>query len=247
LKIPEILQVETPQVPGSLASVLNVIAEAGLVLEHVTTLRRELGRTLWEITLEIEEGAREDLLRRLSSLPTARFVGWSDRVFERHRGGKIEMRSRIAISTQQILRDIYTPGVARVCLAIKKDPAKAFDFTYLARCVAVITDGSAILGLGNIGPRAGLPVIEGKAALLATLVGISGIPILVEHTSIDQFVDVVRAIAPSFGAILLEDIAAPAVSKSSINCGRDFPCLCSMTTSTQPPSSHWRRCSMRHV
>jgi malate dehydrogenase (oxaloacetate-decarboxylating) len=209
LKIPEILRVETSQVPGSLASVLNVIAEAGLVLEHVTTVRREQGRTLWEITLEIEEGAQEDLLRRLNSLPAARFVGWSDRVFDRHRGGKIEMRSRIVISTEQILRDIYTPGVARVCLAIQKDPAKAFDYTYLGRCVAVITDGSAILGLGNIGPRAGLPVIEGKAALLATLVGLSGIPILLESTSIDQFVDAVRAIAPSFGAILLEDIAAP--------------------------------------
>jgi malate dehydrogenase (oxaloacetate-decarboxylating) len=209
LKIPEILQVETPQVPGSLASVLNVIAEAGLVLEHVTTLRREQGRTLWEITLEIEEGAQEDLLHRLSSLPSARFVGWSDRALERHRGGKIEMHSRIAISSQQILRDIYMPGVARVCLAIQNDPAKAFDYTYLARCVAVITDGTAILGLGNIGPRAGLPVIEGKAALLAALVGLSGIPILIESTSIDHFVDVVRSIAPSFGAILLEAIAAP--------------------------------------
>ena len=209
MKIPEILQVETSQVPGSLASVLNVIAEAGLVLEHVTTVRREQGRTLWEITLEIEEGAQEDLLRRLSSLPSARFVGWSDRVFERHRGGKIEMHSRIAIATQQILRDIYTPGVARVCLAIQKDPEKAFEYTALARTVAVITDGSAILGLGNIGPRAGLPVIEGKAALLATFVGLSGIPILIESTSIDHLVDVVRSIAPSFGAILLEDISAP--------------------------------------
>jgi len=209
LKIPEILQIETSQVPGSLASVLNVIAEAGLVLEHVTTVRREQGRTLWEITLEIEEGSQENLLRHLSSLPSARFVGWSDRVFERHRGGKIEMRSRIAISTEQILRDIYTPGVARVCLAIQKEPAKAFEYTYLPRSVAVITDGSAILGLGNIGPRAGLPVIEGKCALLAAMVGLSGIPILIESTSIDQFVDVVRSIAPSFGAILLEDISAP--------------------------------------
>src|SRR5665213_1268742 len=209
LKIPEILQVETPQVPGSLASVLNVIAEAGLVLEHVTTVRREQGRTLWEITFEIEEGAQADLVQRLSSLPSARFVGWSDRVFERHRGGKIEMHSRIAVTTQQILRDIYTPGVARVCLAIQKEPAKVFEYTYLARSVAVITDGSAILGLGNIGARAGLPVIEGKSALLAALVGLSGIPILIESTSIEHFVDVVRSIAPSFGAILLEDISAP--------------------------------------
>jgi len=209
MKIPEILQVETQQVPGSLASVLNVIAEAGLVLEHLTTLHREQGRTLWEITVEIEEGTQEDLRTRLNALSAARFVGWSDRVFDRHRGGKIEMRSRIPISTQQILRDIYTPGVARVCLAIQKEPPRVFEYTWLSRCVAIITDGSAILGLGNIGPRPGLPVIEGKAALFAELVGLSGVPILVESSSIDHFVDVVRSIAPSFGAILLEDIAAP--------------------------------------
>jgi malate dehydrogenase (oxaloacetate-decarboxylating) len=209
MKIPEILQVETQQVPGSLASVLNVIAEAGLVLEHLTTLHRDQGRTLWELTVEIEEGEQEALLARLNALPTARFVGWSDRVFDRHRGGKIEVRSRIPISTQQILRDIYTPGVARVCLAIQKNPEKVFEYTYLSRSVAIITDGSAILGLGNIGARAGMPVIEGKAALFASLVGLSGVPILVESSSIDHFVDVVRSIAPSFGAILLEDIAAP--------------------------------------
>src|SRR5688500_4777258 len=125
MKIPEIVQVETQQVPGSLASVLNVIAEAGLVLEHLTTLHRDQGKTLWEITVEIEEGRQDELLARLNALPTARFVGWSDRVFDRHRGGKIEVRSRIPISTQQILRDIYTPGVARVCLAIQKEPEKA--------------------------------------------------------------------------------------------------------------------------
>jgi malate dehydrogenase (oxaloacetate-decarboxylating) len=209
MKIPEILQVETSQVPGSLASVLNVIAEAGLVLEHVTTVHREQGRTLWEITVEVEPGKENDLLTRLNALSTARFMGWSDRVFDRHRGGKIEVRSRIPISTQQILRDIYTPGVARVCLAIQEKPERVFKYTWVSRAVAIITDGSAILGLGNIGARPGLPVIEGKAALFAELAGLSGVPILVESSSVDHFVDVVRSIAPSFGAILLEDIAAP--------------------------------------
>jgi malate dehydrogenase (oxaloacetate-decarboxylating) len=209
VKIPEILQVETPHSPGALASVLNIIAEAGLVLEHVSTVRRDQDRTLWEITVEIDTAAHAELVDRLNALPTARFIGWSDRAFDHHRGGKIEMRSRVAISTQQILRDIYTPGVARVCLAIRAAPEKAFDFTYLGRAVAIVTDGSAILGLGNIGPRAGLPLIEGKAALFAALVGISGIPILIESGAVDHFVDVVSAIAPSFGAILLEDIGAP--------------------------------------
>lgn len=209
MKIPEILRVETAHSPGALASVLNVIAEAGLVLEHVSSVRRDQDRTLWEITVEIDTTAHAGLVDRLNALPAARFIGWSDRAFDHHRGGKIEMRSRVAISTQQILRDIYTPGVARVCLAIRAAPEKAFDFTYLGRAVAIVTDGSAILGLGNIGPRAALPLIEGKAALFAALVGISGIPILIDSGAVDHFVDVISAIAPSFGAILLEDISAP--------------------------------------
>lgn len=127
MKIPEILQVETLHAPGGLASVLHVIAEAGLILEHVNGVRRDQDRTLWEITVEIDASAHEGLVERLNALPTARFIGWSDRVFERRRGGKIEMRSRVAISTHQILRDIYTPGVARVCLAIRAAPEKAFD------------------------------------------------------------------------------------------------------------------------
>lgn len=209
VKIPEILQVETPHSPGALASVLNVLSDAELILEHVSCVRRDQERTLWEITIEIEASAHAGLVERLNALPAVRVIGSSDRVFERHRGGKIEMRSRIAVSTQQILRDIYTPGVARVCLAIRAAPEKVFDFTYLGRAVAIVTDGSAILGLGNIGPRAGLPVMEGKAALFAALVGISGIPILIESGSVDHFVDVVSSISPSFGAILLEDIGAP--------------------------------------
>jgi malate dehydrogenase (oxaloacetate-decarboxylating) len=209
VKVPEIFQIETPQAADGLASVLQAIAEAGLVVEHVSTLRRDQDRTLWEITVEIDESAQAELFGRLRALPSARFVGWSDRVFDRHRGGKIEMHSRVVIATPQILRDIDTPGVARVCMAIREAPEKAFEFTYLGRAVAVVTDGSAILGLGNIGPRAGLPVIEGKAALLASLAGISGIPLLVESASVDHFVEIVCAIAPSFGAILLEGISAP--------------------------------------
>jgi malate dehydrogenase (oxaloacetate-decarboxylating) len=210
MKISEIFQVETEHAPGNLASVLNVIAESGLVLEHVSTVRRDQHRTLWELTVEMDESVHPELLRRLNALPSARFVGWSDRAFERHRGGKIEMRSRVAISTQQILRDISSPGVARVCLAIRTDPEKVFDFTYLGRAVAIVTDGSSSgVGLGNIGLRAGLPALEGKAALLASLAGISGIPILVESAPVEQFVEVVTAIAPSFGAVLLTDISAP--------------------------------------
>ena len=209
MKIAEIFQVETAHAPGNLASVLNVIAEFGLVLEHVSTIRRDQDKTLWELTVEMEESVHPELLERLNNLPSARFVGWSDRIFERHRGGKVEMRSRVAISTQQILRDISTPGAARVCLAIRAEPEKVLDFTYLGRAVAIVTDGSSVASLGHIGLRAGLPVLEGKAALLASLVGLSGIPILVESASVEQFVEVVTAIAPSFGAVLLTGLNAP--------------------------------------
>ena len=209
MRIPEILQVETSHSPAGVAGVLNVIAEAGFVPEHVSLVRRDQDRTLWEITVEIDAAAHERLVERLNALPATRFVGSSDRAFDRHRGGKIEMRSRVGVSSAQILRDIYTPGVTRVCLAIREAPRKALDLTYVGRAVAVVTDGSAVLGLGNIGPRAALPVIEGKAALFASLVGISGIPILIDGSAVDHLVDVVCTIAPSFGALLLVGVSAP--------------------------------------
>jgi malate dehydrogenase (oxaloacetate-decarboxylating) len=210
VKIPEILIVETIHQPGSLARVLQVIADAGLVIEHLQAIRREQGRTLWELTLEMDEAADRSLYAKIDALPTARFIGKSDRVFNRHRGGKLRMTSAHEIATQQVLRDLYTPGVARVCLAIRDDPAAAWEYTSLSRTVAVITNGTAILGLGDIGPLAGLPVMEGKAALFAELVGLNGMPILLEEKDPRKVVDIIMAIEKSFGAIQLEDFAAPA-------------------------------------
>ena len=209
MKIPEILIVETVHQPGSLAKVLQVIADAGLTIEHLTALRRDQGRTVWEITLEMDEEADRSLYDRIGQLPTARFLGKSDRVFNRHRGGKIRTVASIPINTLQVLRDVYTPGVARVCLAIKDDPQTVHDFTSIDNTVAIITNGTAVLGLGNIGALAGLPVMEGKAALFADLVGISGVPILLKETRPDRVVEAITAIEMSFGAIQLEDFAAP--------------------------------------
>jgi len=209
MKIPEIIIVETVHQPGSLAKVLQVIGDAGLAIEHLTALRRDQGRTLWEITLEMDEEADRSLYERIGQLPTARFVGKSDRVFNRHRGGKIRTVATLAIDTRQVLRDVYTPGVARVCLAIRNDPQAAWEFTALGSTVAIVTNGTAVLGLGNIGALAGLPVMEGKAALFADLVGISGVPILINETEPERVVDIVTGIATSFGAIQLEDFAAP--------------------------------------
>ena len=209
MKIPEILIIETVHQPGSLAKVLLVIAEAGLTIEHLVAIRRDQGRTLWEITLEMDEEADRSLYGRIDSLPTARFIGKSDRVFNRHRGGKIRTIASLPINTLQVLRDIYTPGVARVCLAIQKDPQAAREFTSVDSTVAVVTNGTAVLGLGNIGPLAGLPVMEGKAALFADLVGLSAVPILLEERRPEQVADLIASIHLSFGAIQLEDFAAP--------------------------------------
>jgi len=210
MKIPEILIIETIHRPGSLASVLQVIADAGLVIEHLHALKREQGKTLWEITLEMDESTDRSVYAAIDALPSAQFIGKSDRVFNRHRGGKIRTVSSLPISSHQVLRDIYTPGVARVCLAIKEDPSLAWEYTSLGRTVAVVTNGTAILGLGDIGPLAGLPVMEGKAALFASLVGINGVPILIEEKDPARVVDAIMAIEQSFGAIQLEDFAAPA-------------------------------------
>lgn len=209
MKIPEILLVESQHKPGSLAKILQVIGDCGLLVENLDAVRRDQDKTVWEITLEMDEDAYINVGEKIAALPNARLLGKSDRVFNRHQGGKIRMVSRLPIDTLQELRDIYTPGVARVCLAIRKDPALAAQYTARQSMVAIVTNGTAILGLGNIGPLAGLPVMEGKAALLAKLADLSGVPILLEETNAEDIIDTVTSIAPGFGAIQLEDIRAP--------------------------------------
>jgi malate dehydrogenase (oxaloacetate-decarboxylating) len=209
MKIPEILLVESQHRPGSLAKVLTAIGECGCVVEHLNAIKREQDKSIWEITLELDPGQYESVKAAIDALPNARVLGHSDRVFDRHEGGKIRMMSRAPLNSLQELRDVYTPGVARVCLAIQADPKLAWDYTALPHTVAIITNGTAILGLGDIGALAGLPVIEGKAALFAKLADLSGIPILIQEKDPQVLIDVISAIAPSFGAIQLEDIKAP--------------------------------------
>jgi malate dehydrogenase (oxaloacetate-decarboxylating) len=209
MRIPEILLIESEHKPGSLARILQVIGEAGVVVEHLNAVRRDQDKTVWEVTLEMDEEADRSLYDKINELPNAKLLGKSDRVFERHRGGKIEMVSKVRLDSEQQLRDLYTPGVARVSLAIQKDPAKAWDYTNIGNTVAIVTNGTAVLGLGHIGALAGLPVMEGKSMIYAKFAGISGIPILTNDTDPKKIIDMVLAIEPSFGAIHLEDIGAP--------------------------------------
>jgi malate dehydrogenase (oxaloacetate-decarboxylating) len=132
-----------------------------------------------------------------------------DPVFEMHRGGKLEVRSSVEVPDRAALSMAYTPGVARVCTAIADEPALVHDFTWKSKVVAVVTDGTAVLGLGNIGPEAALPVMEGKALLFKQFAGVDSVPICLDCTDADAIVETVARLAPSFGGINLEDISAP--------------------------------------
>ncbi len=133
----------------------------------------------------------------------------SDPVFALHEGGKLEVRSTAPLRDADDLSLAYTPGVARVCMAIAADPELAARFTWTSRLVAVVTDGTAVLGLGDIGPRASLPVMEGKACLFRAFGGLDAVPIALDTTDVDEIVETVIRLAPSFGGINLEDISAP--------------------------------------
>src|ERR1700710_863194 len=133
----------------------------------------------------------------------------NDPVFALHAGGKMEIASRVALNGPEELSMAYTPGVARVCEAIAADPALADDYTWVPNTVAIVTDGTAVLGLGDIGPRAAMPVMEGKAVLCKQVGGVDAVPICLDSTDVDEIVETVVRLAPSFGGINLEDISAP--------------------------------------
>lgn len=205
-----ILVLEVTHAPGNLAKVLAVVGEAGVVVQGLQALGRKQNRTRWELSIELDKDLVAPLCTEIDKLPIATVIGKSDRIMRQHEGGKIEVKSRSSIDNLQILRDIYTPGVAHVCLEIQRDSSLARKYTAIGNTVAIITNGTAVLGLGDIGPVAGLPVMEGKAALFQIFAGVSGIPILLESKDPDEIIRVIEAIAPSFGAIQLEDISAPA-------------------------------------
>jgi malate dehydrogenase (oxaloacetate-decarboxylating) len=133
----------------------------------------------------------------------------TDPVFELHRGGKMAVQSTVPLSSREDLALAYTPGVAQVCEAIAAEPDLARELTWAGHTVAVVTDGSAVLGLGNIGPRAAMPVMEGKAVLFKQFGGVDAVPICLDTQDTDEIVRIVTALAPSFGGINLEDIASP--------------------------------------
>jgi malate dehydrogenase (oxaloacetate-decarboxylating) len=196
--------------PGYLGLLAQTIGNSGANIGDIVRIRSTGPFNVREFELYLDGDEQlEQILREVRRLDGIRIDAVFDPVLTVHEGGKIRMRSTVAIDRIGDVRRIYTPGVATVCHEIHRHPERVYDYTALGNTVAIVTNGTAILGLGNIGVHAGLPVMEGKAVLFDRLVGISGVPVLIPTRDVDTLVDTVIQIAPSFGAIQLEDIAAP--------------------------------------
>lgn len=209
-RIDTVLRVRTRHRPGQLARVATVIAQEGALIGEISTLHMAEGLSTREITVETEtEEHTERLVAALSRTDGVEIVSVRDRVFDCHRGGKLHSTSRVELQHLSDLRYIYTPGVARVSRAIAEKPERAFDYTSLGHSVGIFTNGTRVLGLGDIGPVASLPVMEGKAVLYDRFAGLSATPILVDTKDVNEFVETVVRVSRSFGGIHLEDIRIP--------------------------------------
>jgi malate dehydrogenase (oxaloacetate-decarboxylating) len=188
------------------------IAESGGALQGVDLVpgAGAEGKRVREFTIDARDQAHwEEILRAIGSTRGARVLGYVDRTLQMHRGGKIALQNKYPLKTRDDLSMAYTPGVARVCREIAADRSKAFEFTIKRNTVAVVSDGSAVLGLGDIGPEAAMPVMEGKAMLFKEFGEVDAFPICLDTRDPDQIVNEVRLLAPTFGGINLEDISAP--------------------------------------
>ncbi|MBM3666946.1 MAG: NAD-dependent malic enzyme [Actinobacteria bacterium] len=195
-----------------LGKLTGAIVEAGGALQSVDLVpgAGSEGKRVREFTVDANSPEHwERILRSIGSTRGARVLGFTDRTFAMHRNGKIEQHNKYPLNTRDDLSMAYTPGVARVCEYIAADRTKAFDYTIKANTVAVVSDGSAVLGLGDIGPEAAMPVMEGKAMLFKEFAQVDAFPICLSTNDPEEIIQTVRLMAPTFGGINLEDISAP--------------------------------------
>jgi malate dehydrogenase (oxaloacetate-decarboxylating) len=203
-------RIQLPHRTGQLARVAGTIADGDGLIGDVTTINVGRESSVREITLEVEDREQaERIVGMLNELDGVEVLWARDRALLKHEGGKLVIESVHPVRTVQDMRDVYTPGVARACEAIVEDPSLASELTMIGRSVAICTNGTRVLGLGDIGPVASMPVMEGKAVFYHQLAGVSAMPILIDARDVDTFVETVVRIAPGFGGIHLEDISAP--------------------------------------
>ncbi len=205
-----ILQLKLSNRPGTLARVLGVIAEEGGSLGSIDLVSAASNHVVRELMVRLNN--RDDigdLVKVLDGMTGVEVIRVKDRVFLKHLGGKIEIKSKRDVASREDLSLVYTPGVAKVSEVIAREPELAHRLTMKGNSVAIVTDGSAVLGLGNIGPEAALPVMEGKSVLFKKFANIDAIPLCLSVQETEQIISSVVAVAPSFGGINLEDIAAP--------------------------------------
>lgn len=205
-----IIRLELSNKPGMLGKATSAIGRAGGDIDAIDIIgfgKETIIRDIVVNVPDVESG--KEVVKELSRVKGIKIISVTDRTFRIHQGGKIEIKNKIPLISRDELSMLYTPGVARICLAIKEDPRRVYDLTIKKNTIAIITDGSAVLGLGDIGPEAAMPVMEGKAMLFKEFGQVDAFPICLNTKNPDEIVDVVKWISPGFGGINLEDISAP--------------------------------------
>src|SRR6267143_459910 len=204
------IRLEIQNQPGMLGKVTSAIGKAGGDIGAIDLVEVRKKTIIRDLTFKAsDERHGQQVVERLKAIEGIKVVHVSDRTFLMHLGGKIEIKGKIPIKTRDDLSMAYTPGVARVCMAIHHDPEKAYTLTVKQNSVAVVTDGTAVLGLGDIGPNGAQPVMEGKALIFKEFAGVDAWPLCLATKDVDEIVTIVKAISPGFGGINLEDISAP--------------------------------------
>lgn len=204
------VRLELDYAPGRLGAVTSTLARLGGEISHTAVVGREGERVVRDLTLFFrDEPHKQELIGALKGIEGVAVRSITDQVFHLHQGGKIEISNKLDITGYTELSLAYTPGVAEVCKYIHAHDAAKYDYTIKGNSVAIITDGTAVLGLGDIGPAAAMPVMEGKANLFKSFAGINAFPIALNATDTEEIIAIVKALEPAFGGVNLEDIAAP--------------------------------------
>lgn len=199
-----------PQTGNAFSDVLSVINRNGAQVGAIDIVKTEGGTITRDITIHTQdEDHAKTVYNALKEIKDVDVRHMSDRTFMMHLGGKIEIQNKVAVNHRDDLSMVYTPGVARVCKAIHESPEKAFNLTIRKNMVAVVSDGTAVLGLGDIGPLAAMPVMEGKAMLFKKFANVDAFPICLDTKDTEELIKTVKYLAPTFGGINLEDIASP--------------------------------------